>query len=150
MKNPKMQRQSEMSTPQSITPYLYYEDVAGAMSFLAKAFGMRRYGRPMYDKGKVRHAAMTLANGVVMMGHPGAKYKNPRRLGQATQCLLIHVDGVDQHFAQAVRAGATILKPPEDQFFGRHGQRRYGASDLEGHEWYFAQAIIRREPRKWT
>jgi uncharacterized glyoxalase superfamily protein PhnB len=27
----------------SITPYLYYQDVAGALKFLAKAFGFRKY-----------------------------------------------------------------------------------------------------------
>jgi uncharacterized glyoxalase superfamily protein PhnB len=45
---------------------------------------------------------------------------------------------VDKHFERARRAGATILAEPADQFYG---DRRYGALDPEGHEWYFAQHV---------
>ncbi|ETX03790.1 MAG: hypothetical protein ETSY2_32540, partial [Candidatus Entotheonella gemina] len=62
----------------------------------------------------------------------------PKQLGQVTQHTYIYVDDVDQHFEQAKGAGATILEPPEDQFYG---DRRYGAEDPEGHHWYFAQHI---------
>jgi hypothetical protein len=57
------------------------------MKWLAKAFGFKRFGAAMKDgKGKIRHAAMKIgADGVVMMGAPGGKYRGPRRLGQATQ-----------------------------------------------------------------
>jgi len=88
--------------------------------------------------GKLNHAAMKLGSYLVMMGYPGPKYKNPRKLGQATQSLYINVRNVDQHFARATKAGARVLEAPQDQFYGH---RRYGAEDPEGHQWYFAQAI---------
>jgi uncharacterized glyoxalase superfamily protein PhnB len=72
------------------------------------------------------------------MGYPGSKYKNPKRLGQATQSLYINVDDIDKRFERARKAGATILEKPEDKFYGH---RRYGAEDPEGHQWYFAQEI---------
>lgn len=125
----------------AITPYLYYEDVAGALKFLAKAFGLRKYGRPMSGPdGKVNHAAMKLGDDVVMMGYPGPKYKSPKRLGQGTQSLYINVEDVDKHFARAKKAGAVILEEPTNTFYGH---RRYGAEDVEGHQWYFAQDIPR-------
>ena len=72
----------------SITPYLLYEDVAGALKFLAKAFGFRKYGTQMSGPdGKINHAAMQLGDDLIMMGYPGLNYKNPKRLGQATQSL---------------------------------------------------------------
>jgi PhnB protein len=123
----------------SITPYLLYEDVAGALKFLAQAFGFRKYGEQMSGPdGKLNHAAMKLGDDVIMMGYPGPKYKNPKRLGHATQSLYINVDDVDQHFERARKAGATILEEPQNTFYGH---RRYGAEDPEGHQWYFAQEI---------
>jgi uncharacterized glyoxalase superfamily protein PhnB len=130
----------------AMTPYLYYEDVAGALKFLAKAFGFKRYGAQMRGAdGKLKHVAMKLGDDVVMMGYPGAQYKNPKRLGQATQCLLIEVDDLDQHFGRAKKAGATILSEPQEP---RFGQRRYGCTDPEGHEWYFAQQVRAPSRRK--
>ncbi len=130
----------------SITPYLLYEDVGGALKFLAKAFGFRKHGHQMSGPdGKINHAAMKLGNDLIMMGYPGPKYKNPKRLGQATQNLYVNVDDVDKHFERARKAGATILEEPENQFYGH---RRYGAADPEGHYWYFAQDIKARAAGK--
>lgn len=123
----------------AITPYLYYEDVGAALQFLSKAFGFRKQGRTMRRPGgEVRHAAMKLGDDLVMMGDPGSGYKNPKRLGQATQSLYINVPDVDRHFQRARNAGATILEEPGDT---EYGHRRYGAEDPEGHQWYFAQEI---------
>ncbi len=129
----------------AITPYLYYEDVGRALRFLAKAFGLRKYGAPMRGPdGKIRHAAMKLGDAMVMMGRPASPYRNPKRLGQATQSLYINVRGVDKHCERARRAGAVILEEPTNT---EYGHRRYGAADPEGHEWYFAQ-VIRRPKSK--
>lgn len=129
----------------SITPYLYYEDVGAALKFLSRAFGFKHYGRPMKQQdGRTNHAAMKLGKDLVMMGYPGPKYKNPKRLKQATQSLYINVSDVDKHFERAKKAGAKILAEPEDQFYG---DRRYGAEDPEGHQWYFAQELKKRGKR---
>ena len=126
----------------AITPYLFYEDVGEALKFLARAFGFRKYGRPMLGPdGKVTHAAMKLGDDLIMMGYPGPEYKNPKRLRQATLSLYVNVDDVDKHFKRARKAGATILEEPKDT---PYGHRRYGAEDPEGHQWYFAQEI-----REW-
>ena len=130
----------------SITPYLLYEDVAGALKFLTKAFGFRKFGaQASGSDGKLNHAAMKLGDDLVMMGYPGPKYKNPKRLGQATQNLYVNVDDVDKHFERAKKAGAAILVEPENTFYGH---RRYGAADPEGHHWYFAQEIKRSAKKK--
>ena len=123
----------------AITPYLYYKDVDAALKFLNKAFGFRRHGRPMKGAdGKINHAAMLFGDDLLMMGWPGKGYKNPRSLGQATQCLYLNVEDMDKHFQRARRAGAKILEEPKDTDYGH---RRYGAEDPEGHQWYFAHEI---------
>jgi len=121
-----------------ISPYLYYEDVASALDWLSQAFGFRERHRIAGPGGKVVHAEMALADGVIMMGNPGPDYRNPKRLGQTTQNIYVYVDDVEAHFQRAQAAGAKILEEPKDQFYG---DRRYGAEDPEGHQWYFAQHV---------
>jgi PhnB protein len=121
-----------------ITPYLLYNDVSAALDWLGRAFGLKERMRIAGKDGKVTHAEMTLAEGVVMMGCPGPEYKNPKTLGSVTQMLYIYVEDVDKHFQIARKAGAKIIAEPEDQFYG---DRRYGAEDPEGHQWYFGQHI---------
>lgn len=129
----------------AITPYLLYEDVAGALDWLAKAFGFREHDRMAGPDGKVGHAAMQHGDHFIMMGFPGPKYKNPKRVGHVTQNLYVDVDDVNKHFKRAKKAGATIIEEPQDTFYGH---RRYGAADPEGHVWYFAQEIASKTKRK--
>ena len=130
----------------AITPYLLYEDVGVALGFLAKAFGFRKYGAQMKGpNGRINHAAMKLGSDLIMMGRPASGYRNPKRLGQATQSLYVNVRGIDEHFRRARKAGALILEEPSDT---KYGNRRYGATDPEGHQWYFAQVIRRPKSKR--
>ena len=130
----------------AITAYLYYEDVARALKFLARAFGFRKCGPQMKGPdGKINHASMKLGPDLVMMGYPGPKYRNPKQLGQATASLYVNVNNVDAHFARARKAGAKILDIPKNT---NYGARRYGAEDPEGHQWYFAKEIRKRAKSK--
>ena len=131
----------------AITPYLYYSDVAAALRFLSKAFGFKKCEQMKGPDGKIQHAAMQLGADMIMMGYPGTKYKNPKRLGQTTQTLYVNVDDVEKHCARARKAGAKIIEEPEDQFYGH---RRYGAEDPEGHHWYFAQEIKKKQVGRKT
>ncbi len=87
-----------------------------------------------------------------MLGSPGADFKGPKAIGHVTQNLYVDVDNVEEHYACAVEAGARVIEEPNDTFYGA---RRYGAEDLEGHRWYFAQDLTatrkrakkRRKPR---
>ena len=121
-----------------ISPYLYYEDVAGALDWLVRVFGLRERVRMPGPGGAIMHAELELADGVVMLGRPGPEYRSPKRLGQVTHSLYVYVDDVDKHFRRAKESGAKILEEPKDQFYG---DRRYGAEDLEGHHWFFAQHV---------
>jgi uncharacterized glyoxalase superfamily protein PhnB len=132
----------------AITPYLYYEDVGGAVKFLAKAFAFRKHGAHVLGPDrKVNHAVMKHGDDLIMMGRPRSGYRNPKRLGQATQSLYVNVSDVDKHFERAKKAGATILEEPADT---EYGHRRYGAEDLEGHQWYFAREINRAKSKRKT
>jgi uncharacterized glyoxalase superfamily protein PhnB len=125
------------NTPR-ITPYLLYEDVGAAIQWLGNAFGFSERMRLPGPDGKINHAEMELADGLVMLGCPGPEYQNPKRVGHVTQQLYVYVDDVDKHCAQAKTAGASITEEPADQFYG---DRRYATLDPEGHVWFFAQHV---------
>jgi len=131
----------------AITPYLLYQDAAAAVDWLAKAFGLRPDEVLKGPDGRVGHASMTFGKSLLMFGSPGPDFKGPRAIGHWTANLYVDVDDVETHYARAVKAGATIIEEPRDT---PYGARRYGAEDLEGHRWYFAQALAvpRKRPKK--
>ena len=121
-----------------VIPYLLYEDTGAAVDWLTRTFGFRERMRMPDESGRVTHAEIELGDGVVMLGTPGGDYRSPKRLGAKTQFVYVYVDDVDEHFARARDAGATIIRELSDQSYG---DRNYGAEDLEGHEWYFGQHV---------
>jgi PhnB protein len=131
---------------QTITPYLFYEDVDAALDFLAKAFGFKEVLRYTGEEGYVNHAEMRLGDAAIMLGDPGEQFRNPKRLGQATVGVHVYVDDVDAHYERAKTAGAEILQEPSDQDYG---DRRYDAADPEGHRWYFAQHVHEVAAEEW-
>jgi PhnB protein len=120
---------------QTITPYLLYEDAAGALEFLSRAFGFQEIRRMTAADGHVNHAEMRIGDGELHLGQP-AEPAGPRRLGGTPVLLYVMVDDVDAHFARARAEGAEIIDEPADQDYG---ERRYACRDPEGHVWYFAQ-----------
>ena len=134
--------------PQTVTPYLHYEDVAGALDWLSTAFGFRETVRYQGEAGYVNHAEMDVGDGSpIYLGDPGDDYRNPKRLGGvSTGSVYVYVPDVDAHHARAVAAGSTLLEEPHDEGYG---DRRYGAEDPAGHRWYFAQRIKVVAPEEW-
>jgi len=124
----------------AVMPYLHYEDAAAALDFLTGVLGFREKVRMDGENGRVMHAEVEIGDkGVVMLGEPGEGFKNPKNIGaKATQSIYVYIDDVDEHFGRAKDSGGTILREPEDQFYG---DRSYAIADPEGHEWYFATHV---------
>lgn len=130
-----------------VIPMLDYEDGPAAMDWLASAFGFHEVTRWLDEAGNLSHGEMATGNGRIMLATvPG--YESPKRhrkhcvyvqawsaLPWVVDGVLVYVDDVDEHYARACAAGATILSEPEDGGPGR----RYRAEDLEGHRWMFLQ-----------
>ena len=131
---------------ETITPYLFYEDVAEALDWLSKAFGFRETLRFEAEDGTINHAEMEFGGESIMLGDPGDDYRNPQNLGGVTGGVHVYVEDVDAHFARARAAGASIMLEPTDQ---EYGDRRYDCADPEGHHWYFAQQIRELSPSEW-
>ena len=130
-----------------VTAYLLYEDVAGALDWLTRVFGFRERLRHETEDGTVDHAEMLIGDdGLVMLGDPGAGYRNPKHLGAATVYVHVYVDDVDAHHDRARAAGARIVRPLADEAYG---DRRYDVEDPEGHRWSFAQRTRDVAPTDW-
>jgi PhnB protein len=123
---------------QQITPYLLYEDGEAAIEFLSGAFGFREVDRRTGGAGGL-HAELEVSPGAgrIYLGQPPAGFENPAKVGR-TSLLYVVVEDVDAHYERARAAGASIVEEPNDL---PHGHRRYGCSDPQGHEWYFAQIL---------
>jgi uncharacterized glyoxalase superfamily protein PhnB len=123
---------------QAVTPYLLYEDGETAIEFLTRAFGFRELNRSTGAAGGL-HAELEVApdDGRIYLGQPPSGFRNPKTVGR-TSLVHVLVDEVDAHCERAKSGGATIIEELNDLPFGH---RRYGCTDSQGHEWYFAQPI---------
>jgi uncharacterized glyoxalase superfamily protein PhnB len=128
---------------QTVTPYLLYEDGEAAIDFLTRAFGFREVDRATGAAGGL-HAELEVGpdGGRVYLGQPPSGFRNPATVGRTSQVYVL-LDDVDAHCARARAGGARIIEELNDLPFGH---RRYGCTDPQGHEWYFAQPIAGRGP----
>jgi uncharacterized glyoxalase superfamily protein PhnB len=127
-----------------IAANVFYDDIASALDWLSKCFGFETRMKVPGPDGGIMHGEMDVLDSMVMLSPTAGNeaWRTPASLGGAvTTTLYIYVDDVDAHFARARSAGAEIVAPLEDMFWG---DRTYVARDLAGHRWTFAQAV--REP----
>jgi uncharacterized glyoxalase superfamily protein PhnB len=134
---------------QRLVPFIGYEDAAGAIEWLQRAFGFREDREARYEEnGTITHAELELDGATIYMSTP-AGYANPRTLRADSEAArrsydnpwvidghFVEVDDVDAHYERARAAGATILREPSEPGYGF---RTYTAEDPEGHRWMFGQ-----------
>ena len=132
--------------PQTVFPYLLYEDCAMMLDWLTRAFGFEEKLRYSDESGTVTHAEMDVGGGSIFMGDPGDDYRSPKSSGGWPAQVQVYVDDVDAHYDQARTAGAEIRKELEDT---PYGDRRYDAYDAEGHLWMFSTHVRDVPPEEW-
>jgi uncharacterized glyoxalase superfamily protein PhnB len=130
-----------------IYPRLAYEDERAAVEYLGRVFQLGEIREARTDFGDHLLAWLRVGTGVVMIGRANAdvhRIHSPRSVGNTTVQMMVYVHDVDAHFAHAVAEGADITMPIQDAFYG---ERRYEATDLEGHRWHFAERFADIEAR---
>ncbi len=118
----------------TLTPYLTVDNAAEAIRFYKKAFGAEEVMKLRAPDGKLGHVEMKIGDSPFMIAdeYPEMDMVGPRKRGGATSGLVVYVDDADLFFDRAVRAGATVIRGVEDQFYGdRSGQ----LEDPFGHRW---------------
>ena len=117
----------------SLTPSVVVDDAKKAMDFYSTAFGAKETFRmPMGDK--IAHAEMDIDGSRFMLSDEFPEWGalSPRSRGGATGGMLIYVKDADASIDRAVKAGATVVQPAEDQFWG---DRMGTVVDPFGHKW---------------
>lgn len=122
---------------------LAYEDERAALAYLTRVFQLDEIREARTEHGdeydNTMLAWLRVGDGVVMIGRANAEVHqihSPKTLGRTTVQMMVYVNDVDAHYAHAVAEGADITMEVEDAFYG---ERRYEATDLEGHRWHFAE-----------
>lgn len=123
---------------QTIIPALRYADAPAAIAFLREAFGFREHFVVPGEGGRIDHAQLEWRGSLVMLGS---------QRGVDGHDFLSHIAGhgsisltaesaaqVDELYARAQAAGATIAQPLEDTEYGSHA---FTATDPEGNFWHF-------------
>jgi PhnB protein len=118
----------------SVTPYLIIKGASAAIDFYKRAFGATELFRMPDPSGKsVMHAEIKIGDSPIMLAdEQPAMYRSPQSLGGTPVSLMLYVDDVDKVFPRAVEAGAKVVKPVQDQFYG---DRSGTLTDPFGHQW---------------
>lgn len=121
----------------TLSPHLVCAGAADAIEFYKKAFGAVEVLRVPGHDGKLMHACLTINGSSVMLADemPQCGVVSPKSLKATPVTIHLVVADVDKAFDRAVGAGATVVMPVADMFWGdRYGQ----IEDPFGHRWSLA------------
>jgi len=118
----------------TLTPYLTVKDAPRAIEFYQRAFGAEARSIHYAPDGKIMNAELKIGDSVLLLNEefPGMGPKSPLTIGDSPVTIHIYVEDVDKLFHQAQAAGAKVVMPLMDMFWGdRYAQ----VSDPFGHKW---------------
>lgn len=113
----------------TITPNIIVDDAEQAVAFLKKALGAAESYRLTMSDGKIAHCELKIGNSILNLG---ASVKGWPAHGLVAQ---IYVEDSDALFQRAVEAGAKVIMPMTDMFFGSREGR---LADPFGNVWTIA------------
>ena len=131
----------------TITPYLVAADCAAAIDFYVRAFGAEECVRMPGPDGKVMHAEIRIGDSMLMLSDEAPDWgaHGPAHFGGSPGHVMLYLPDADATFAQALAAGATVVRPMENQFWG---DRMGRIKDPFGHEWSLATHIEEVAPEE--
>ena len=101
-------------------PRLTFKDAAQAIEFYKSAFGAQETMR-FEAGGKIAHAEISIGSSVVMLAEewPEGGRFSPETLGNSPVMMALNVSDVDDFVSHAMDAGAKVVIPITDHFYGR-------------------------------
>lgn len=131
----------------SITPYIIVKDAARAIEFYKEAFGAKELFRMDSPEGNISHCELQIGDSRIMLADefPDRGALAPEASGPRGVALLIYVDDVDGIFERAVNAGAKVLRPLKNEFYG---DRMGTIQDPFGHNWHLGMTVENVSPEE--
>jgi PhnB protein len=129
-----------VTEPPAITPHIVVRDGARAAEWYAEALGAQERSRVPLPDGRLMSVELWFRDSPVMVADefPEMGVLSPLSIGGTSTVLNLRTDDVDALWERALAAGAEVLHPLADAFWGdRHGQ----ITDPFGHRWGLAQHV---------
>ena len=126
--------QVEENAVRSMSLYICVANASAAIDFYQKAFGAKELSRLAEPDGKIGHAELQIGDTVLMISdeYPDYNALSPQTIGGSSIRIHLDVTDVDKFAERAIKEGATLVRPIEDQFYGdRSGQ----LADPFGYTW---------------
>jgi PhnB protein len=102
----------------TITPYLIVEGAEKQIGFMTD--------------GSIMHATLKIGDSMLMLSDASQHAK------ASSVMLYLYVPNVDAAYQRALKAGATSVMEPADQFYG---DRSAGVKDAAGNQWFLGTHI---------
>ena len=116
----------------SVTPFLHAGDAGAFIDFVKSVFGARETSRFADSGGVIRHAVVHIDDSAIEIAQAHGPYQT------MPTGLHVFVADVDEVYARALRAGATVNMEPKNE---PYGQRVAGVTDADGNRWFIAAVL---------
>jgi PhnB protein len=103
-----------------VMPMLVCREASSAIDFCKATFGAVELVRRPGPDGAVAHAALTIGGAMIMIERewPTISSRAPQTDGSSPVVIYVYVEDVDAVLERAVAAGAKVLMPAKNQFWG--------------------------------
>ena len=134
-------------TIHEVFPYLRVRGAAAAIDYYKRAFGAEELFRLSEPSGRIGHAEIKIGATTLMLSDEYPEYGvlGPQSLGGTSFAIHLHVENADALLQQAKEAGGTVVREPQDQFYG---ERSGTIRDPFGHEWLLGHQIEEVTPQE--
>ena len=114
------QTEKDRTAGLTVQPHLTVHDAKAAIDFYVKAFGAVEQFRLVEPSGRVGHAEIKIGDSLLMMNdeYPDFGARCPAAIGGSPVAFRIEVADADAAVDRAVKAGATVVRPVQDEFYG--------------------------------
>jgi uncharacterized glyoxalase superfamily protein PhnB len=133
-------KQEKVMATKELFAYLIVADASAAIQFYTRAFGAKEKLRLAEPSGRIGHAELDFDGATLLLADefPELNLLAPKQGTAASVSLHLHVDNADEVINLAIKHGATLDRPPVDQFFG---ERSGSVFDPFGHRWLIGHQI---------
>jgi PhnB protein len=127
--------------------YICVKNAGKAIEFYRVAFGATEKFRLTEPSGRIGHAELLFGKDTLMLADefPEMGFLAPAADSPRTFVIHLHVDNADETIASAVKAGAKLVRPAQDQFYG---ERSGTVRDPFGYDWMLGHSLEEVAPEE--